>query len=666
MSMLATIAIVTIARDKKTSILQAEKNRLQESISGRASVLQTWLDGQRLVGRRLTNSHVFRLFLTDLSAQDLRLPLPRSLQDQRPYFHQLIADFANQSDLVRATVLRGDGAILLSSPGPKLDVSGLLEKAAELGAGGSILYSPVRSIDDHPSGLVIDAMMTVPRAQEEGGAKREPPAYLVLTLNARPIIETILSHRPSSSEGEEVALYQRRGEAIDQIRMMSNGAEILAEATPDDVEPGMSIVFGRRGSNAPVYSIGEAVEGAGWTLYQALDAKVVLGPLYQFIGVAATVSALMVLLLTLAFSSLWWRLDRDHHVRLVNLYKDHAEEAARQSQFLQAVNRSIGDWLSVTTSDGKIIYANPSFNSVIGRLSASADGRNWNEIVRSLSAESSPQHDVLSVVDGNAFDTIEIGGERYIVSSETSDFWADDGSLQGTVRIIRDHTELVTERRRRLRSLSQTVNAFILAVERRDRFLLGHTNRVRAHAIAVGAHIGLSQNDLATIALAASLSQVGKILIPDAILTKPDRHDLAEEEVMRDHIRHALEILEPIDFDLPVAETLAQMYERLDGSGYPYGLAGNKISMKSRILGVADVYCARTAPRSYRERLSAGKALYHLASNDQRYDLKVVAALADVVGNSQELDDVEIIDQAFIDSAIWQHHRQKERIHQPA
>ena len=666
MSMLATLAVVTIARDKKMSLLQAEENRLQESVSGRATILETWLDGQRSVGRRLTNSHVFRLFVTDLSAQDLRLPLPRSILDQRPYFQQLIADFAHQNDLVRATVLRADGAILLSSPGPKLNTASLLSKATELNGGRSILFSPIRSVDQEQSEIVIDALIGIPEAQQAGHIEETPPAYLVLTLNAIPIIQTTLARKLSTPENEEIVLFQRRGEWLDKFRTTSSGVEMAAVALLDDIEPGMPISFARREYDAPVYSIGEGVDGVPLTLYHALDAKVALGPLNRFVGLAATLFALATLLLAIVFSSLWWRQDRDYHVGLVEAYKDHGEKVDRQRQFLQAVMQSIGDWLAVTTPDGKIIYANPSFNAAIGQSKFPTNSRIWNDLVNIHPSKPLYSHNIEHLIDGSSFETIQIENKKYTVSMKASDLHGDDGELEGKVYIVRDHSEIIKERQRRLGSLSQTVNAFIRAVERRDPFLLGHTKRVRTHALAVGLQLKLSQDDLATLALAASLSQIGKIFIPEDLLTKPDRHDTAEEDIMREHILHAIEILEPIDFELPVAETLAQMHERLDGSGYPYGLSGERIGTMARILGVADVFCARTAPRSYREQVSAGKALFHLASNVQRYDLKVVSALADIVGKSQEVSDFEIINETFIDSEIWQNHYEAGAVGQPA
>ena len=77
------------------------------------------------------------------------------------------------------------------------------------------------------------------------------------------------------------------------------------------------------------------------------------------------------------------------------------------------------------------------------------------------------------------------------------------------------------------------------------------------------------------------------------ILAKPGRHTEAEQALMRGHVGHAQRVLEGAGLDLPVAEALAQMHERLDGTGYPNGLAGGAIGRVGRVLAVADVYCAR-------------------------------------------------------------------------
>ena len=79
--------------------------------------------------------------------------------------------------------------------------------------------------------------------------------------------------------------------------------------------------------------------------------------------------------------------------------------------------------------------------------------------------------------------------------------------------------------------------------------------------------------------------------------------------------------------------TLAQVYERLDGSGYPKGLAGDQVGLAARILGVADVFSARLERRSYRDAISPQEAIAVLADNAQKYDARVVEALKEFIGS---------------------------------
>jgi HD-GYP domain-containing protein (c-di-GMP phosphodiesterase class II) len=154
---------------------------------------------------------------------------------------------------------------------------------------------------------------------------------------------------------------------------------------------------------------------------------------------------------------------------------------------------------------------------------------------------------------------------------------------------------------------------------------------VQRYAALVGERLGMNDGELTTLEIAASLSQVGKIFVPEDILTKAGRLDEEQIQDMRRHVDHALRVIAPIEFDLPVPETIAQMYERLDGSGYPKGLSGDQIQPLARILGVVDVFCALTETRAYRHEQSTCKAMIYLAQHPHRYDVKVVAALAEVL-----------------------------------
>jgi HD-GYP domain-containing protein (c-di-GMP phosphodiesterase class II) len=217
---------------------------------------------------------------------------------------------------------------------------------------------------------------------------------------------------------------------------------------------------------------------------------------------------------------------------------------------------------------------------------------------------------------------------------------AGDHAPAGTVLVARDVTDAVMRRRERERLIERTTTALARTVELADPYLLGHSQRMAHLAVALAGELGLSAAETATARVAATLSQIGKTFVPRHILTKPGRHDEAERQAMRRHVDHARAILRDIDFDLPVADAIGQMHERLDGTGYPAGLRGSDIAAVARVLAVADVFCARTMPRGYREAASADEVIGRLRDHPQRYDAEVVAALEAVAarGGAAALD----------------------------
>ncbi len=156
--------------------------------------------------------------------------------------------------------------------------------------------------------------------------------------------------------------------------------------------------------------------------------------------------------------------------------------------------------------------------------------------------------------------------------------------------------------------------------------------------------LGASPEEIATVEIAADLSQIGKLGVPRELLNKPGRLTPAQIKKMQGHLSHAAEVLRDIDFNLPVLETIMAMHERLDGKGYPQGLSGGEISLAARILGACDVFCARLEPRSYRRGISLEAAMEILEGNAERYDPKVIAALreaAQSVAGEKLLADME-------------------------
>jgi HD-GYP domain-containing protein (c-di-GMP phosphodiesterase class II) len=139
--------------------------------------------------------------------------------------------------------------------------------------------------------------------------------------------------------------------------------------------------------------------------------------------------------------------------------------------------------------------------------------------------------------------------------------------------------------------------------------------------------MGLSKRKIEGIRMAGSVHDIGKIQIPTEILIKPEHLSDIEFVMIKMHPQVGYDILKNIEFPYPVARIILQHHERIDGSGYPEGLSGNKILLETKILAVADVIEAMSAHRPYRPSLGVPSALEEVEKYKGRlYEPEVVDA----------------------------------------
>ncbi len=173
--------------------------------------------------------------------------------------------------------------------------------------------------------------------------------------------------------------------------------------------------------------------------------------------------------------------------------------------------------------------------------------------------------------------------------------------------------------------MSGTLFAFGRLSEARDPYTAGQQKRVSKLACEVGRELDLSEDKCKGIEVAGSLHDIGKINIPSEILNKPGKLTEIEMNLIKTHPQIGYEIVKNIPFPWPVSETIIQHHERLDGSGYPYGLKGDEICLYARIIGVVDVVEAMSSHRPYRPALGMDTALSEITQNQNtKYDNEVV------------------------------------------
>jgi HD-GYP domain-containing protein (c-di-GMP phosphodiesterase class II) len=180
------------------------------------------------------------------------------------------------------------------------------------------------------------------------------------------------------------------------------------------------------------------------------------------------------------------------------------------------------------------------------------------------------------------------------------------------------------------RAIYQSLLGLANALEAKDSYTKGHSERVGAWSRGVAAALGLPAAEVDMIGQAGLLHDIGKIGIPEAVLRKPGSLEPEEWVVMRNHPLIGAQIVSPFDFFTAGALMIRHHHERHDGSGYPDGLVGDEIPIGARVIAVVDVYDALTSHRPYRA------ALPHAA---------VIARLGEAAGRTLDEDAVS----AFID-----------------
>lgn len=203
---------------------------------------------------------------------------------------------------------------------------------------------------------------------------------------------------------------------------------------------------------------------------------------------------------------------------------------------------------------------------------------------------------------------LEEGVDEYI--QKPINIWELKARVQALLKLKRYTDEL--------ENAESVLFSLALSVEARDRTTGDHCTRLAQNAVALGRWLGLPESELKTLHRGGYLHDIGKIGIPDAILAKPERLEPAEWEIMRQHSVIGERLCRPMRVMRQVLPIIRHHHERWDGSGYPDGLAGEKIPLHARILQVADIYDALRHPRPYKPEMPREEAFRILRDEGAR------------------------------------------------
>ncbi|MFQ5701206.1 MAG: HD domain-containing phosphohydrolase, partial [Acidobacteriota bacterium] len=166
--------------------------------------------------------------------------------------------------------------------------------------------------------------------------------------------------------------------------------------------------------------------------------------------------------------------------------------------------------------------------------------------------------------------------------------------------------------RRRARTSFAVMESIALAIEAKDRTSERHLRRMRIYSVGIGRLLGMTREELESLEYAALLHDIGKLVVPESVLSKPAGLSSEEFQIVANHPKVGAEILEATSLPRSVVQMVRHHHERYDGSGYPDGLMGMEIPLGARILAAADTFEALTSDRPHRPGVPVDEAIAHL------------------------------------------------------
>jgi PAS domain S-box-containing protein/putative nucleotidyltransferase with HDIG domain len=322
-----------------------------------------------------------------------------------------------------------------------------------------------------------------------------------------------------------------------------------------------------------------------------------------------------------------------------------AEEALqRERAYLDMLFELAPDALVVTDHENVVTRVNRGFLKTFGTSRQDCLGRDLDSIVasgsclaeangisrRTLAGEPSELETFRSRASGDRFPcrvvTVPLSfsdGTKgaYTLYHDLTEERLRDGQLRQVNQRLLEHVKKLEK------AWAQTVEVLAVTTEAKDPYTAGHQRKVARLAREIALELGLGQEKVEEVAMAALVHDIGKIEVPAEILSKPGRLSGLEYRLIQEHSKIGYRILKSIESPWDLAEIVYQHHERLDGSGYPRGLKGEEILLEARILAVADTVEAMASHRPYRPSRGIGVALDEIKEQSGiTFDRQVVEA----------------------------------------
>ncbi|MCW8951350.1 MAG: PAS domain-containing protein [Rhodospirillales bacterium] len=637
--------------------LQAWQIRLGIVSDSRTAAVAEWIDGNFASMRELVENASLQLYMTELFVAKGDSSQVTDEPAQAGYLRNLLIATAERSGFsstlptaeVAANLERvgvagialvdPSGRLLVATPGmppPTPNIRALLPKAI---AGEPVLIDMYTGASGLPS---IGFMLPVFALQGD-----ETEAIGVV-IGIRAVGEGLfnrLKQPGETAKSAESYLARKSNNTVEYLTPLADGTPSLKrKLTLDTPDLAAAYVVNNPGgfgikrdyAGKEVLVTSRTVPGTPWVLVRKIDRAESLSETDTRLRTILIVFILIIVGVTVAIIAVWRHGSSLRAAEAAEKFRISSEQFENLSKFMNLVTNSQPTAIVAVDEAGTYTFANKTAADVAGMEAEDMLGKNMTAVIGPIKAarfiDTNKQviRDFKRVSDVHVFD--EADG-KHVFKSEHIPLRGDRDHPPGCLMILDDITELTRERERRERVLRQLVQTLVSVVDRRDPYSANHSSRVSEVARAIAHEMTLSDLDQGTVEIAGSLMNVGKIFIPPELLTKTSQLTEDERKRLTHSFQESADLLDNVEFDGPVVETIRELGETWDGRG-PLGLREEEILKTARIVAVANDFVGMLSPRAYRAAHTFEKVSSILLElSGKKYDRKAVSALINYLEN---------------------------------
>jgi PAS domain S-box-containing protein len=386
----------------------------------------------------------------------------------------------------------------------------------------------------------------------------------------------------------------------------------------------------------PVLATSRALSAVPWVLVYTVNYNEALGTAEVRFRNLTIVLWLAIALVAVIIGLVWFYGSSRRATQAALQFNQMKQKSEAQANLLQLVTDSQPTSIFILDKDDRYTFANRQAAKDAGIPASEMQGKPVANVLGPAAAKRVIRLNHQAMDENRnvtEYGPVEIAGKPKMVQSEHIPLKAPAGGISGVLTVEDDITDFVHERERRARTLNQLVKTLVDVVDKRDPFAARHSTRVAHVARAVAKEMNLSDIEIETADIAGNLLNLGKILIPEAVLAKTENLTEDERAMIRNSILTSGELLKGIEFDGPVVETLQQAQANFDGTGNP-PLKGDEIVITARVIAVANAFIGMISDRAFRQALSIDQAIEALMKGvGKAFDRRVVAALINYLDN---------------------------------